>query len=263
MIQLQHLLYTVLSCSLVTTSLAFTASNYNRQTARSTLDASSSHWLDTLKFDGTTPNFDVIQKTIEYTSEPGYRSFSLKDIPTDYYSEEYVFRGPVIGPLNRKDLVDANTCFGLSTAFPDLDRQPFGFAVDPENPYRVIFFERWKATHKGEFSYLGLKLPATNNKAETPIMPFSIVWTPEGNIIYEHLTTAVDRFEGNTMGKVAVFCLLDTAGIPASADVGDTALVSLQKLNRFFNGPIQAYSKAEDVPRWWKSKAVGAEANDM
>jgi len=264
MVQLQHLLYTVLSCSLVTTSLAFTASNYNRQTARSTLDASSSHWLDTLKFDGTTPNFDVIQKTIEYTSEPGYRSFSLKDIPTDYYSEEYVFRGPIVGPLNRKDLVDTNTNFGLSTAFPDLDRQPFGFAVDPENPYRVIFFERWKATHKGLLTLPpGLKAPATNNKAETPIMPLSIVWTPEGKIIYEHLTTAMDRFEGNTMGKVAVFGLLETAGLPSSNNVGDTALVLQQKLGRFFNVPVQVYSKAEDVPRWWKSKAVGAEANDM
>lgn len=52
--------------------------------ARSTL-ASPRHasvdggqWLGMLKlFDGPTLDFDVIEKTKQYTSEPGYRSFQL------------------------------------------------------------------------------------------------------------------------------------------------------------------------------------------
>eukprot|EP00562_Extubocellulus_spinifer_P015436 CAMPEP_0178569238 /NCGR_PEP_ID=MMETSP0697-20121206/16377_1 /TAXON_ID=265572 /ORGANISM="Extubocellulus spinifer, Strain CCMP396" /LENGTH=275 /DNA_ID=CAMNT_0020203475 /DNA_START=160 /DNA_END=987 /DNA_ORIENTATION=+ len=226
--------------------------------------SSSPHWLDVLKFDGTTPTFDVIDKTIRYTSEPGYRSFNLKDIPTDYYSEDYVFRGPIVGPINREDLVRTNTIFGLDTAFPDLDRKAFGFTVDPDNPYRVLYFERWTATHAGDLSIDGLPpLAATGNRSEQPIMPFSVVWNPEGKIIYEHLTTAVDRFEGNTGGKVAVFGLLETAGLPLDNNVGNPILVLQQKLGRFLNGPAQVYSRVEDVPSWWKSKAVGAEKNDM
>jgi len=228
------------------------------------LAAEVSHWLDVLKFGGSTPSFDVIEKTKQYTSEPGYRAFNLATIPTDYFSDEYVFRGPIIGPVNRKELVETNTNFELFKSFPDLDRGAFGFTVDPENPYRVMFFERWKATHTGELNLAGLiKAEATGNKCISPVMPYSVVWTPEGTIIYEHLTTALDRFEGNTMGKVAAFGLFETAGISIGNTVGDPILTAQQKFNRLINGPAQAYSKAEDVPSWWKSKAVGAEVNDF
>jgi len=222
------------------------------------------HWLDYLKFNGSTPSFDVVEKTKQYTSEPGYRSFSLKDIPTEYYSlDQYIFRGPIVGPINREDLVNANNSFNLNTAFPDLDREVFGFCVDPENPYRCLYFERWKATNTGALNLAGFKVEPTGKKSISPVMPFSVVWTPDGKIIYEHLTTAMDRFEGNTMGKVAVFGLMETAGMPVANGVGDQILSLQQKLGLLINLPQQAYSKAEDVPSWWKSKAVGAEKNDM
>ena len=255
---------TLLSALLVAGTSAFILPSRSVASSLHIHSATSSHWLDVLKFDGTKPSFDVIEKTKQYTSEPGYKSFNLKDIPTDYYSDDYIFRGPIVGPINRADLVQTNTVFGLDEAFPDLDRKAFGFSVDPENPYRVLFFERWTATHTGDLSIDGLPtLPATGNRSEQPVMPFSIVWNPNGKIIYEHLTTAVDRFEGNTKGKVAVFGLLETAGLPLDNNVGNPILVFQQKLGRFFNGPAQVYSKEEDVPNWWKSKAVGAEKNDM
>jgi len=229
------------------------------------LAAEPSQWLDVLKWDGAQPDFDVLELAKKYTAEPGYKSFTLRKIPTDYYSKDYIFRGPIVGPINRKDLIQTNNAFAIEKAYPDLDRQTFGYAVDPENPFRVLFFERWKGTHTGELALEGTPLaaPATGNRSISPVMPFSITFNPEGKIVYEHLTTAVDRFEGNTMGKVAVFGLLETAGISLDNNVGDPVLVFQQKLNRFLNGAGQAYSKAEDVPGWWKSKAVAAEKTDM
>lgn len=224
-----------------------------------------SHWQDFLKFGGQEPTFDVIEKTKQYVQEPGYRSFRLKDIPSDYYDHDrYIFRGPIVGPINRQELVETNTLFGLENAFPDLNRTAFGFTTDPENPFRVLFFERWTATHSGDLDLLGIyQAKATGKKSKSPVFPFSIVWTPQGKIIYEHLTTAVDRFEGNTMGKVAVFGLLETAGISLDNNVGNPILAFQQKLNRFFNGPAQTHSRSEDIPSWWKSKARGADPNDM
>ena len=223
------------------------------------------HWQDHLKFGGTEPEFDVIAKTIEYTSTPGYRSFSLRDIPNDYYADDYVFRGPIVGPINRSELVETNSLFALQEAFPDLDRQTFGFAVDPENPYRVLYFERWKGMHTGTLTLqgTGISVPPTGKQSISPAFPFSIVWNPDGKIVYEHLTTAVDRFEGNTMGKVAVFGLLETAGVSLPNNVGNPFLTWIQKFNRFLNRPAQVYSKRENIPSWWKSQAVGAEPNDM
>lgn len=226
------------------------------------LQMAENNWMDVLKFQGSTPSFDVIQKTQEYTSHPGYRSFRLKDIPTDYYSTDYVFRGPVIGPVNRKDLVETNTLFGFGTAFPDLDRQPFGFAVDPENPFRALYFERWKATHKGELLIPNtpLKSAATGKTVQTPVFPFSVVWNPEGQIIYEHLGASINPWEGeNSGGKAAVFGMLEAAGFSVSSRVGDPLLILVQKLGRLSNQPGQVYSKPEDLPTWWKGTAVGAE----
>lgn len=225
---------------------------------------SASSFLDYLKFGGATPSFDVIAKTVEYTSTPGYRSFKLKDIPFDYYSSEYVFRGPIIGPFNREELVRTNTEFGLEKAFPDLDIQAFGFTVDPDNPFRVLYFVRWTATHTGELSLAPLpNFPATGRVSRSPAFPFSVVWTPEGKIVYEHLGPAVDRFEGNTKGKVAVFGLFETAGLPLDTGVGNPLITFLQKLNRLTGNPAQGFSKPEDVPSWWKSRAVVAEKNDL
>lgn len=236
--------------------------NANKKT---TGTVTPSHWMDFLSFDGSTPDFDVIEKTKQYTSEEGYRRFVLRDIPTDYYDERYIFRGPIVGPINRKDLVDTNTEFSLDKAYPNLDRQPFGFTVDPENPYRVLFFERWKATHTGEVNLLGLlKAESTGKESVCPAFPFSIVWTPEGKIIYESLTAAVDRFEPNTTkGKVAVFGLLETAGIALDNNVGNPILAFQQRLARLLNAPAQVFSKDNEIPSWWKSQARGAERNDM
>ena len=63
-------------------------------------------------------------------------------------------------------------------------------------------------------------------------------------------------------GKVAVFGLLETAGLPLNTAVGNLPLVWAQKLNTFTGGP-KTHSKPEDVPGWWKSGAVAAEANDV
>lgn len=247
-------------------SISFSFVPRTNSAARSPqLAAEPTQWLDVLKWDGAQPDFDVLELAKKYTAEPGYKSFVLRNIPTDYYSKDYIFRGPIVGPFNREDLIQTNNAFAIDKSFPDLDRQTFGYAIDPENPFRVLFFERWKATHTGEFSLGGTPItaPATGNSSISPVMPFSITFNPEGKIVYETLTTAVDRFEGNTMGKVAVFGLLETAGISLDNNVGDPVLVFQQKLNRFLNGIAQTYSKAEDVPRWWKSKAVSAEKNDM
>ena len=59
-------------------------------------------WLDVLTYnkeeDQSTPPFDVRAKTIEYAN--------CKDFDTvmSYYSDDYVFRGPIIGPITASDV---------------------------------------------------------------------------------------------------------------------------------------------------------------
>ena len=62
---------------------------------------------------------------------------------------------------------------------------------------------------------------------------------------------------------MAVFGLLETAGLPIDNSVGNPFLAMAQKMGRALNLPAQTYSREENIPSWWKSSAMAAAPNDM
>lgn len=229
-------------------------------TTASTSPKSKSPIFEYLKFDGSTPNFDVIEKTIEYvkrqeTSKP----FSYEEI----FDDDYVLRGPVIGPIDRADLQLSQKGLGLFEAYPNVRVDSFGFTIDPENPYRCLYFSRWRSVHEGDLDVYGQIYPATGVEAETPISVFSIVWTPQGKIIYEQVGAVVDRFEGNTQGKAAVFGLLHNAGLMISGSPGGVVTRFTQRMGHFIGGLGRSWSEESKIPSWWKSKSRGADETDQ
>lgn len=146
--------------------------------------------FETLKWGGEAPAFDVLEKTKEYVS-----SFQTNGTPPgpEYYHKDYVLRGPVIGPINYKDLRAGQEGFEYATAFPDLKIETFGYTIDPDNPFKCYYFQRWRATHTGTLMAGNTAFEATGNKMETPTAVFSVVWTPDQNIIYEQVGAPVDR----------------------------------------------------------------------
>lgn len=218
---------------------------------------STSPMFEYLKFDGK-PTFDVLAKTKEYVEgEPMSR-------PSDaeLYDKDYVLRGPVIGPINRADLRSSQTGLGLRKAFPNIRIESFGYTVDPENPYRCFYFQRWRAKHEEDMNTFGMIYPASGLEAETPVSVFSVVWTPGGKIIYEQVGAVVDRFEGNTAGKAAVFGLLHAAGLKLSASPGDKIFQFVQRLGHASGRLGRTWSKESDIPAWWLSKSRGADGTD-
>ena len=143
-----------------------------------------------LKWGGSTPDFDVIEKTKEYLSYAESRTMP----DPSWYHKDYLLRGPVIGPINRKDLSEVQSGFDFLAAFPDLRIVTFGHTIDPENPYRCLYFQRWTATHTGTLKLGGQNLQPTYNNIELPVSVFSVVWTPEQKIIYEQVGAVVDRY---------------------------------------------------------------------
>ncbi|KAL9185483.1 hypothetical protein ACHAXT_003260 [Thalassiosira profunda] len=217
---------------------------------------SKSPIFEHLKFDGK-PSFDVIEKTRDYVSQASW------DLDASIYDDEYVLRGPVIGPINREDLIGSQKGLGLREAFPDVNIETFGYTIDPENPYRCFYFQRWRATHTGDLDAFGDVFPATGNEMEAPVSVFTAVWTPEGKLIYEQVGAVIDRFEGNTQGKAAVFGLLHTAGLKLSAGVGDKGFRLIQRLGHLLGGRGRSWSKEEEIPSWWKSTSRGADGTDQ
>jgi hypothetical protein len=214
-------------------------------------------WLDVLTYD-TPPSFDVLAKTIEFATSKSYEERN------EYLSEDYVFRGPIIGPITFQDVKDTQQGFNIQDAFPNLETRPFGFTIDPDNAYRCYWFERWEGTNTNGVKLGPLDLPATNNDVKLPTHIMSVNWTPEGKIKYSCLSSPLDRFEGTTKGAGAIFGLLVGAGLDSgNASVGDGMLRFQQRLFHVIGGFGRNWSLEEDIPKWWKSKARGADPNDM
>ncbi len=219
---------------------------------------SKSPMFQYLKFDGQ-PKFDVLQKTkayVEDTIKAGKPDESL-------YADDYVLRGPVIGPLSRADLADAQNGLGIRGAFPNLTIETFGYTIDPENPYRCFYFQRWRGTNSGDLVSYGTVYPATNVEMETPVSLFCVVFNPEGKIVYEQVGAVVDRLEGNTQGKAAVFGMLHTAGLKLNASPGDKVFQFIQRLGHAAGNVGRSWSKEEDIPEWFTSKSRGADGTDQ
>lgn len=215
-----------------------------------------------LKFDKN-PQFDVLEKTQKYIQSQS--EMAEKNLPFDesLYAADYVLRGPVIGPINRADLAKSQKGLGIRAAFPDLKLDTFGYTIDPENPYRCFYFQRWRGTNSGDLDNYGTIYPATGMEMETPVSVFSVVYNPQGQIVYEQVGAVVDRLEGNTQGKAAVFGMLHTAGLKLSAAPGDWLFGLIQRAGHLAGNLGRSWSKEEDIPRWWVSPSRGADGTEQ
>jgi len=214
-------------------------------------------WLDTLKYEGA-PSFDVLAKTIEFAECMEFSQIEK------FWADDYVFRGPIFGPITADDVRKTQQGFRIQDAYPNLETRPFGFTIDPDNPYRCYYFERWEGTNTQSVKIGPTELGPSMADVQLPTHIMSLNWTPEGKVRYACLSSPLDRFEGTTKGAGAVFGLLVGAGLDVgSASVGDGFLRLQQRFVHAIGGFGRNWSVEEDIPKWWKSKARGADPNDM
>ncbi len=197
---------------------------------------------------------ELVAMAKDYTENPS----------PDWWSDDFVFRGPVIGPLCKKDLVNTlEANIELQIAFPDLQANAFGFcADDPIEPNRVWYFIRPRGTFSGPFKHptRGILEP-TNAKYVAPPEVRSVIFDTKGKIKYQSVGYVVDRFTGDTTGgRGAVFGQYAVMGEELDANPGSWTIVFLQKLSEYLPDVPKSYSKPEDIPSWWKDERKGAEA---
>lgn len=185
------------------------------------------------------------------------------------FSDDFVFRGPVIGPLCKKDYLDTLATFGIFTAFPDISPNAFGFTVDPEEPRRVWFFVRNTGTNTGPLGLgFGISYPPSGNAAYGCVETFSLTFDAENKAKRVTVGYVADRFDekANTGGSGAALGLMKAAGIVPPAFTAANPLFALgQKLGNALAGggagSVRTVSKPEDVPKWWPFSEVGAEGS--
>lgn len=196
----------------------------------------------------------LIQKTkdILYKSSGFYSPYDA-----DLFSDEFVFRGPFIGPLNKKDYFATMDGFGIYKAIPDINPNAWGFSIDPQNPNRVWFMVRNTGTFDGEpIAPDTINFKPNGAKLEGCVETFSIIFDDEQKVKYLSVGYVADRFEGNTQGNGAAVGIFKAVGLPFPP-VGP-----IQRFAQWFGTevvdiPIKSYS-VKDIPEWWTDKQVGS-----
>ena len=180
-------------------------------------------------------------------------------------SDEFIFRGGVVGPLGKADYLRTMRLLSVSEAF-DLEANAFGFSVDPDEPNCVRFFIRNRGEHVKPWQPWGtfppLPLPPTPGQTAVvgPTETGRIIIDPETKKV-RHFATGlvVGKFESvNTNGLGAVLGLFNAIGV---GQVGGLALN--QQVRDFSNFAADTFpfleipktkTAPELVPSWWNEK---------
>mmetsp|Transcript_310 Transcript_310/g.636 ORF Transcript_310/g.636 Transcript_310/m.636 type:complete len:278 (+) Transcript_310:24-857(+) len=173
------------------------------------------------------------------------------------FAEDFVFRGPYIGPLNKKDYLQTMDTFGIYKALPDINPNAFGFSIDPKNEKRVWFMVRNSGTFTGEPG-IGLGggnyFPPNGAKLEGCPETFSMTFDESKKLKYLSVGYVADRFEGNTNGKGAAVGIFNVIGLPFPSP-GPSLSLAQWFLTEVINMGGRSYSKREEVPQWWLDKS--------
>jgi len=176
------------------------------------------------------------------------------------FSEDFVFRGPYIGPLNKIDYLSTMDTFGIYKAIPDISPNAFGFSIDPLDPNRVWFMVRNTGTFTGEPGLgfgKGSYFPPNGAALEGCPETFSITFDAERKV--KHLTVGyvADRFQGNTNGDGAAVGIFNAIGLPFPKP-GPVLKLFQWFGTEVYNTGTYSYS-TKNIPAWWKSEEKASE----
>jgi hypothetical protein len=165
-----------------------------------------------------------------------------------HFSKEFVFRGPVIGPLNKKDYLFTMGSLKVFEAFPDLKANAWGFSIDPENPNKVWYLVRNTGTFKNDITLVPnvSSIKANGNKLNGCPETHSILFDDDMKIKALTVGYVADRFEGNTNGLGATQGLLFAIGYELPAK---PILRLIEELTNGVGGGPKTFST--DLPKWW------------
>lgn len=168
----------------------------------------------------------------------------------DVFSEDFVFRGPFVGPLNKKDYLATMDAFGIYKAFPDINPNSWGYSIDPNDPNRVWFMVRQTGTFEGGDNLAPGTLNIKPNGAKLEGCPetYSLIFDEEQKV--KHLTVGyvADRFDGNTGGLGAAFGIFELIGLSLPKP-GPVLQFAQWFGSEVVRTPPLSYST--DVPEWY------------
>ena len=171
------------------------------------------------------PTEAQIIEAAKYFMENGTGYFNPYD-PT-LFAEDFIFRGPVIGPLNKVDYEEVLEYFSIYKAFPDINPNCFGYSIDPDNPLRVWFQLRASGTYtKPLGGPVGKIIKPNGTKYRGSTETWSLTFDRTLKARYLPAGYVSDRFEeqSTTDGIGLSFGILKTLGLSLPSGVGNPVL---------------------------------------
>ncbi|CAK0897132.1 unnamed protein product [Prorocentrum cordatum] len=158
---------------------------------------------------GVLASVDTIARAKEWVAADGF----YHPVRPELMSEDFVWEGPVVGPLNKVDLIGTVGTFKVYEAFPDLKQECFGWGVDPRNELKAWCFMRVQGTHTADLN-AGAKIPATSKELRQNVQAISVTLNSEGQVERYTGGYVVDNRpeEGNTGGLGGFFGVLEAIG---------------------------------------------------
>ena len=129
-------------------------------------------------------------------------------------SDDFVWFGPIVGPLNKRDFLGTVGSFAVWEGFPDLSMHCSEFTQDPVEPDRYWGILRLSGTHTEPLrSGTGAPAyPATGNSLDVGPQAVSVTFDESGRVCRYTGGYIIDRRQGATGEFGGVFAFFKVAG---------------------------------------------------
>jgi len=129
-------------------------------------------------------------------------------------TNEFVFFGPVVGPLNKEDYLGTLGLFKIYEAFPDIEESASKFVQDLEDVNRYWGIIRVQGARKEEFNMGNRKIAPTDNPLLVDPQSVSVTLYEEGLITQVTGGSVVDDRDAETTDVGATLAVDRSVGAP-------------------------------------------------
>ena len=211
-----------------------------RQEASTTWDAARRAAQD----DG--PKADYAARAREWVLNDGFHAPAKQSLMSD----DFVWFGPIVGPLGKPDFLRTVDCFKVYEGFPDLKMHLAEFTRDPVEENRYWSILRLEGTHtEPQASGTGFSYKPTNNKLDVGPQCISVTFDADGRVSRYTGGYVVDRTQGKTGMLGAMFAVTKTVG-------GFVPSLRVAKILNAIGARLKNFPKArshrDDLPAKWR-----------
>lgn len=171
-------------------------------------------------------------------------------------SDDFVFLGPVVGPLSKEDYLGTVGIFKVYDAFPDLDVRLSKFTQDPEQTNRYWGILRVSGTHTGVLNAGSSVVQPTGNRMDVGPQAVSVTFGDDGKVTKYTGGYVVDYREGDTQEAGAMFAVMRSVGMPAPRLGTPKKPGKLLRIANWLGAKMKNFPKgrshANDLPSEWK-----------